>query len=973
MTSTETQREHTADEVKHLKACLNDLISILALPAMWAGHDPSRVTTTLLDMLVGTLDLDFAYVRANDLGDGSSKEWIRSADGSRDNPAEPIGRALAPYLTGDPPQTSRRVANPVAEGTVSITVLHLGIRDNVGVFVAGSRRSEFPTETERLLLQVATNQTTIALQEARSAQEERSRAQAALQQVEQRFRMMADSISEVIWVKALEPQRVLYTSPSFERIWGLSLDDLYRNQCLWTDAVHPEDRERVSNTSSLWITGAGVSHHDVEYRIVRPDGDVRWIHERGVLERDENGKPVGVSGISTDITERKFAEEAVRSARARFEGILEIADDAIVSVDANLRILLFNRGAERIFGYMATEVIGKPLDLLMPEHFVTSHRKHVKEFALSPDVARPMGQRREVSGRRKDGHEFPAEASISKLTLGRELVFTVILRDITERKQAEQRLKAQYTVTQMLAEAATLEDVTSQILRTVCEFLAWDLGELWSIDQEAGVLRCLALWHRESIEVPQFAALSREITFMPGVGLPGRVWSSRQPAYVPDVVDDSNFARASMAARGGLHAAFCFPILLGGEVLGVMDFFSREIRRPDQELLNMMAALGSQIGQFIERRRAEEALRRSEAYLAAAQKLSRTGSFGWDVSSGEIYWSEETFRIFEFGPTSKVTIDRILQRTHPEDRSTVRQVAERVSCERTEFDFEHRLVMPDGSVKFLRVVGCPSTDKGASSEFVGAITDITERKRAEEALQQAQSRLSRATQVATAAELSASVAHEVNQPLAAVVANGHAALRWLSANPPNLDRAREAIDRIVRDGKDAGEVVQRIRSLFGGAVPDTITLDVNELIAEVVGLVDGERARKQIAVETRLDKNLPPTAGDRVQLQQVILNLLLNGIEAMDTVHDRPRRIFIRSKLHQPNSILVEITDNGVGIADLVRIFEPFFTTKKAGMGMGLAISRSIIEAHHGRLWAEPGDGVGTTLCFTVPLRREPF
>ena len=676
MTLAETQREHTADEVKHLKACVNDLISILALPAMWAGHDPSRVTTTLLDMLVGTLDLDFAYVRANDLGDGSSKEWIRSADGSRDIPAEAIGRGLAPYLTRDRPQTRRRVAHPVAEGTVSITVLHLGIRDNVGVFVAGSRRSEFPTETERLLLQVATNQAAIALQEARSAQEERSRAQAALQEVEQRFRMMADSISEVIWVRALEPERVLYTSPSFERIWGLSLDDLYRNQCLWTDAVHPEDRERVNNTSSLWMAGPGVSHHVVEYRIVRPDGDVRWIHERGVLERDENGKPVGVSGISTDITERK---------------------------------------------------------------------------------------------------------------------------------------------------------------------------------------------------------------------------------------------------------------------------------------------------------RGEEALRRSEAYLAAAQKLSHTGSFGWDLSTGELHWSEETFRIFEFDPTSKVTIDRILQRTHPEDRSTVRQVAERVSRERTEFDFEHRLLMPDGSVKFLRVVGCPATDKAASSEFVGAITDITERKRAEEVLQQAQSRLFRATQVATAAELSASVAHEVNQPLAAVVANGHAALRWLSANPPNLDRAREAIDRIVRDGKDAGEVVQRVRSLFGGAVPDTITFDVNELIAEVVGLVDGERARKQIAVDTRLDKNLPPTAGDRVQLQQVILNLLLNGIEAMDTVHDRPRRIFIRSKLHQPNSILVEITDNGVGIADPERIFEPFFTTKKAGMGMGLAISRSIIEAHRGRLWAEPGDGVGTTLCFTVPVHLEPF
>src|SRR4029077_12621537 len=174
---------------------------------------------------------------------------------------------------------------------------------------------------------------------------------------------------------------------------------------------------------------------------------------------------------------------------------------------------------------------------------------------------------------------------------------------------ADQRLIVEHAVTRMLATAATLEEVTPKILQTVCELLFWDVGTLWGIDREAGVLRCAEVWHDESVGVPQFEAICRQLTFMPGVGLPGRVWSSHESAYIPDVVHDTNFPRASIAAREGLHAAFGFPILLVADVLGVIEFFSHEIRQPDQELLEMMATLGSQIGQFIERKRAGEAFR----------------------------------------------------------------------------------------------------------------------------------------------------------------------------------------------------------------------------------------------------------------------------------------------------------------------------------------------------------------------------
>ena len=282
-----------------------------------------------------------------------------------------------------------------------------------------------------------------------------------------------------------------------------------------------------------------------------------------------------------------------------------------------------------------------------------------RRYDVEYRVVRPNGEVRLVH----------SQGDVMRDESGRPRRMFGTVQDITERKRAEQRLVAQHTVTQILAEAATLEEATPKILQAVCECLVWDLGALWSLDRQAGVLRCVEVWHKASVEAPHFEATSHANTFLPGSGLPGRVWSSRAPAYIPDVVHDANFPRASIAAREGLHAAFGFPILLGGDVLGVMEFFSHEIRQPDQDLLNMMATIGSQIGQFIERTRAEAALRASEASLAEGQQISHTGNWRWNMRTGEVRGSAEHARIFGFdpaaGPRSHL---RYRERVHPDDR-----------------------------------------------------------------------------------------------------------------------------------------------------------------------------------------------------------------------------------------------------------------------------------------------------------------
>jgi PAS domain S-box-containing protein len=376
-----------------------------------------------------------------------------------------------------------------------------------------------------------------------------------------------------------------------------------------------------------------------------------------------------------------------------------------------------------------------------------------------------------------------------------------------------------------------------------------------------------------------------------------------------------------------------------------------------------------------ERKQAEEALRRSEGYLAEAQRLSQTGSWTYNPAMQKaLYWSDEMFRICGFDPQkAPPTSEAFLERVHPEDRQNVDRTMRNAAREKTEYRVEHRIIHPNGTIKHVQAIGHPALDRsGNVFEFVGSAMDITERKRAEEALRRAQADLAHVSRVTTMGELTASLAHEVNQPIAAAVTDANTCLRWLTRDHPDVEEARAAAMRIVKDGSSAADIISRIRLLFKKGTPEWEPVDVNAVVRETIVLLRSEATRYSISLRTELAEDLPQIMGDRVQLQQVIMNLIMNSIDAMKDV-DGTRELSIKSQRAEDEQLLVSVSDTGVGLppqqAD--QIFNAFFTTKPHGTGMGLRISRSIVESHGGRLWAADTCPRGASFCFTLPTKAE--
>src|SRR5262245_974550 len=556
------------------------MASLLALPAMWTGQDCSRVISALLAVLIRMLDLDFAYARIADPANGSAREWMQSGDNIDHHvEAKKVGQALEPYLAAELPTASFRIINPLTEGTASIAVFHLGVQDRVGVFVAASTRPEFPTEIERLLLQVATSQAAIALQEARrieqreaSVEIERTRTKAALQNSEERFRQMADSIPETIRLiidstpalihTALPDGYIDFFNQGWLRYLGVPLENLQGWN--WTSVIHPDDLEGILKKWRASLASGEPFLH--ETRVRTANGEYRWMLHHKVAQRDEHGNIVKWYGASIDIEDRKRAEEELRQSTFYLDEGQRLAHSSSWSFLPS-----------GIFDYLSQEFY-------------------------------------EILG-------FDSAKECSTIA------------DYLTRVHPEDREFVAATINRMVGEGIGCA-VKKRIIRP---------------DGELRVIRCVGTPVRENGVVTRFIGTLMDIT---------------------------------------------------------------DQQRMTQELW------------------------RKEAYLADAQRLSHTGSFGWSVSRGEVFWSEETFRIFEYDRAAKPSAELVLQRVHPEDKALVQHVIDRARQDGKDFDVEHRLLMPDGSIKYLHVVAHGVRDELDQIEFVGAVTDITATKRAEQRIQQ---------------------------------------------------------------------------------------------------------------------------------------------------------------------------------------------------------------------------------------------
>jgi len=461
------------------------------------------------------------------------------------------------------------------------------------------------------------------------------------------------------------------------------------------------------------------------------------------------------------------------------------------------------------------------------------------------------------------------------------------------------------------------------------------------------------------------------------------VMKTRELLRVPNALVDQEW-KANPDIKLGMVSYMGFPVAWpNGDIFGticVLDskpngyseqfrkllFQCREVLQADLKSLQASNELEIKV-----RERTEE-LRRNEAYLIEAQKLSRTGSFGWKVSSGKIFWSAESYRIFGYDQAVSPSIDMVLHRVHPEDLALVKSTIDRASSDGRDFDLEYRLLMPDGSVRNIHIVARAVRDEAGQLEFNGALLDVTAAKRAEEELHKARAELAHVTRVTTLGELTASIAHEINQPLAAIVVSGNASLRWLSHAPPNVEEARLALSSIVREGLRTADVITNIRAIFHKGDEARAALNVNELVREILGLTQGEVQNGRVAVRTELADGLPGVLGNRVQLQLVFRNLITNAVEAMSAVKDRARVLGITTQC-TPSGVRIAVADSGTGIDpdNVDRVFDTFFTTKSHGMGMGLSICRSIVEAHGGRLSASSARPHGSMFEVALPAADE--
>jgi PAS domain S-box-containing protein len=786
--------------------------------------------------------------------------------------------------------------------------------------------------------------------------------------MESELTRVIDALPGLVWT-ALPDGYLDFRIDFFNRRWceytGLAVDEAYGTG--WQTAIHPDD---LPELLECWrfLSAAG-EPGEMEARLRRFDGDYRRFLIRMCPLADASGQIVKWCGMNMDIEDRRRSEDALRETERRFRLIVDGLPTLVALSTADLVLDHAN--------HHYLEYFGAPLDELKARG--AAHSCHPDD---SPGVlaarkeALKTGQPYEIDARRRRADGVYRWFHLCHFPLrdaqGRIVLWCLLQTDIDERRRAEALLAGEKRLLEMVADGYSMPG----ILETLCQLVE---------STATGCYCSVMLVDTSGTRLEDGVAPSLPASFIDAVnGRPVSVDSGpcAMAAYLnrqvitADIASETRWAAGSwcpMALAHGLRSCWSTPISsAAGKVLGAFAIYYAEPRTPtvkDQALINQFTHIASIA---IERTKGQAALRRSEAFLVEAQRISSTGSFSWRMATDEITWSEQVYRIFELDPDLPVTLELIGSRHHPEDVLSMREMVERARAGK-DFEYEHRLLMPDGSIKYLHTVAHVTRDRDGQLEYIGAVHDVTQRRLSEEALGRVQSELAHMARVTSLGALTASIAHEVNQPLSGIITNASTCLRMLAADPPNVDGARETARRTIRDGNRASDVITRLRALFSKKNTTSESVDLNEATREVIALSRKELQRSGVILRPELADDLPAATGDRVQLQQVILNLLLNASDAMSDVNDRPRQLVIRTERDEGDRVRLTVQDAGVGVEPqgVDKLFEAFYTTKSSGMGIGLSVSRSIIESHHGRLWATPNEGPGAAFSFSIPCGPE--
>jgi len=875
----------------------------------------------------------------------------------------------------------------------------------------------------------------------------------ALRRSEKELRDVIDTIPATVW-SALPDGSNTYANKHFVEYSGLSAEQTAGSG--WQAVIHADDLERhAGKWREAIVTG---KPHENEVRLLRSDGQYRWHLDRAVPLRDEAGNVVKWYGVTTDIEDRRRAEEALQRSQFYINEGQRVAHMGSWAFNA----AGFEYWSSELFRIHGLDPSDKPptvddyLTLVHPEDraFMKQGIANMLEdhgaFDFTKRIVRPDGEIRYV---RCVGIPV-TQGGIFQGFLGTGM-------DVTE----QERLTDDLRVSQFyLSEGQRLAHMGSWAFNPEGFFEHWsdELFKIYGQDSQKGaptLEQYLAIMHpqdRESMAdiikrmhaersgcdvTKRIVRPDGEQRYVRCVGIPivdGEVLKGflgtaidvteqelltheleRRQAHLAEAQRLTHTGSWTINVRTDEHfwSEEIFRIheldpklkpawsLIRNRVhpddrasldqRKKMEFTQTEwtdseadlrIILPDgriKHLHTIAHPVRDASGQIIEvigttmdvteRKRVEDSLRRSQGHLAEAQKLTHTASWAWRLTDRKaLHLSEEWYRIFGFDPAEGApTLAEYSELVHPEDRAKWRGATERAIVEKADYDQEFRILLPNGMVKWIHTVGHPVLSNAGDLEgFVGSSTDITERKAAEherERLRQLEADLAHIDRVSTLGEMAASLAHEIKQPIAAAITSANSCLEWLAHEPPNLDRARAAVARIDRYGNRAAEIIDRMRSFYKKSPPQRELVEVNGIILEMLTLLKGEATRSAIAMRTDLSAELPKIMVDRVQLQQVFMNLMLNGIEAMESSGGE---LSVKSQLRD-GQLQFSVRDTGVGLPTekMDQIFSAFFTTKPQGSGMGLAISRSIVESHGGRLWASANSGGGATFHFTLPIQ----